>query len=98
MPNNFFVNMINTLGNGIGGASMSDDEKSTADMLALIDNAHKEWLAAQQYFDHVSELDLIDHAVYVSQAAEKRYMYLLKQARSQGLNSSACLLTPANKL
>ncbi|MBT9152757.1 MAG: hypothetical protein DDT35_00979 [Firmicutes bacterium] len=43
-------------------------------------------------------LALIDHAVYVSQAAEKRYMYLRKQARIQGLNSSACLLTPANKL
>jgi len=57
------------------------------EMLSLIDEAQREWVAAKNYFDNVSDPDLIDHAVYVSQAAEKRYMYLLKQARSQGLIS-----------
>jgi len=87
MQSSFFVNMINSLGNSINGPSITPESKSNADMLALIGDAHREWLAAKEYFDHVSDPDLIDHAVYVNQAAEKRYTYLLKQARSQGINA-----------
>lgn len=86
MESNFLTNMIGVLGNGLGITRGEIVDRATSDMLTLITDAHQEWVAARQYFDYVSEPDLIDHAVYVSQAAEKRYMYLLKQARSQGIN------------
>ena len=62
-------------------------QRGEQEMLSLIDEARREWLASKNYFDNVLDPDLVDHAVYVSQAAEKKYMYLLKQARNQGLIS-----------
>jgi len=64
------------------------------EVLALVEQARQEWEAAQGYFDNVSDPDLIDHAVYVNQAAEKRYMYLLKQARTQGIQANSLLRSP----
>ena len=51
----------------------------------VVEEARKEWLNAQEYYNTVSDQDLIDHAVYLMQAAEKKYMYLLKQARHTGV-------------
>lgn len=51
----------------------------------VVEEARQEWLNAQCYYNTVSDEDLIDHAVYLMQAAEKKYMYLLKQARHAGV-------------
>ena len=53
-----------------------------------VEQARQEWLAAQSYYDSVTDTDLIDHAVYLMQAAEKKYIYLLKQARQKGITYS----------
>lgn len=53
-----------------------------------VEKARRDWLQARLYFDNVTEPDLIDHAIYCIEAAEKKYVYLLKQARSQGLRVS----------
>jgi len=90
------TNVISDVFTSIGvKLNTAEDVYQQADMLSLIEDARKEWLAAKNYFDNVSDPDLIDHAVFVSQAAEKRYMYLLKQARSQGLSSG--FPTPINE-
>lgn len=39
--------------------------------------------AAVSYFNNVADPDLVDHAVYVMEAAQRRYSYLLKQARGE---------------
>ncbi len=49
----------------------------------MIEAARQDWLYAQQVYNNVSDDDLIDHAAYLIQAAEKKYVYLLKQARQQ---------------
>lgn len=54
----------------------------------LVEQARQEYLNAQYYYDTVTDEDLIDHAVYLMHAAEKKYMYLLKQARAQGITYS----------
>lgn len=59
------------------------------DLLQTVEAARQDWLMAQMYYDNVSDPDLVDHAVYQMQAAEKKYNYLLKQARTQGLTHSA---------
>ncbi|MGI6093248.1 MAG: DUF2508 family protein [Veillonellaceae bacterium] len=54
----------------------------------VVEQARQEWLAAQSYYDTVSDKDLVDHAVFLMQATEKKYMYLLKQARQMGVTHS----------
>ncbi|SDD61658.1 YaaL family protein [Sporomusa acidovorans] len=53
-----------------------------------LEQARHEWLSAQNYYNNVSDADLIDYATYHIQAAEKKYIYLLKRARHEGLRSS----------
>ena len=53
-----------------------------------VEAARLDWLAAKAYFDTVSEPELVDHAIYLAEAAEKKYMYLLKLARERKLAAS----------
>ena len=53
-----------------------------------IEQARREWHCAQNYYNSVSDTDLVDHAVYLMQAAEKKYTYLLKKARQEGVTFS----------
>lgn len=57
----------------------------------VVEQARQEWLAAQSYYNSVTDKDLVDHAVYLMQAAEKKYIYLLKQARRNGVTHSLYL-------
>ncbi len=52
-----------------------------------ISRAREDWLAARNYFEMVSDPDLVDHAIYLLEAAERKYMYLLKRAKNEGLDS-----------
>jgi hypothetical protein len=52
-----------------------------------IERARQEWIKAQKYFECVTEPDLIDHAIFVEEAALRKYTYLLKKARDMGINS-----------
>lgn len=58
---------------------------SVPDLHDAVEQARHEWLCAQNYYNSVSDQDLVDHAVYLMQAAEKKYIYLLKQARAAGI-------------
>lgn len=53
----------------------------------VVEKARQEWLCAQNYYNAVSDRDLVDHAVYTMQAAEKKYMYLLKKAREEKIHN-----------
>lgn len=59
--------------------------KPLPSLAVVVEEARREWLNAQYYYNTVSDQDLIDHAVYLMQAAEKKYIYLLKQARNAGI-------------
>lgn len=50
-----------------------------------VEHAREEWLDSRAYFETVSDPDLVDHAIYMMEAAEKRYVYLLKKARESGI-------------
>ncbi len=58
---------------------------TSVDMRMAIEDARRDWQAAQSYFSQVSEPDLVDHAIHWLAASEKRYMYLLKKAKEEGL-------------
>lgn len=51
-----------------------------------LEQAKQEWLSALNYYNDVSDADLVDYAAYLIQAAEKKYTYLLKLARQEGLH------------
>lgn len=44
--------------------------------------AREEWNNARKYFNSVSDPDLIDHAIYLLEAAESKYTYLLKKKKT----------------
>lgn len=59
-----------------------------ADLSDKVEAARQEWAMALRYYDSVSDPDLVDHAVYQIQAAEKKYTFLLKLAREKGITHS----------
>ncbi|WP_425446846.1 YaaL family protein [Dethiothermospora halolimnae] len=60
-----------------------DDDK---DLLYMLNRAHEDWQDAEDYFNNVTESDLIDYAVFKLEATKKRYSYLLKEARKKGIH------------
>ncbi|NLN18913.1 MAG: YaaL family protein [Firmicutes bacterium] len=59
------------------------------DLQEAVERARIDWLQARSYFDNVTDPDLIDHAIFCVKAAERKYVYLLKKAQSEGLNMSS---------
>lgn len=54
-------------------------------LLSQIKKARNEWEQAKSYFEQVVDPDLVDHAIYAMEAAEKKYMYLLGKARKEAV-------------
>ncbi|MGB9793257.1 MAG: YaaL family protein, partial [Thermacetogeniaceae bacterium] len=70
-------NLLRSLyGQGSGSGALPSEE-------ALLAEAHREWLAAREFFDNATDPDLIDYAILSLKAAEKRYVYLWKKARER---------------
>ena len=59
--------------------------KGKTNLIEIIDQARLEWIAAQSYYRTVTDPDLIDYSIYLIMACERRYMYLLKKARQEGI-------------
>lgn len=56
------------------------------DLYINLENAKKEWEEAKNIFENVSEPDLVDYAIYNVEAAERKYVYLLRQIKNEELN------------
>lgn len=56
------------------------------DIMENLESAWREWRYAEAYFNSVQDPDLIDHAIFYMGATEKKYTYLLKQAKENGIN------------
>ena len=59
-------------------------KKKDSELLEYMLEAQKaklEWEAAQNYFDNISDPDLVDFAIYDLEAAKRKYVYLMKKAR-----------------
>ena len=52
-------------------------------LVNLVGRAHREWEQAKAFFEEAAEPDLIDHAIYAVEAAERKYIYLLKLAQKE---------------
>ncbi|MGI5840502.1 MAG: DUF2508 family protein [bacterium] len=58
------------------------------DFFSIMDQAKQEREDARIYFNSVTDPDLIDHAIYLQDAAEKKFMYLIKTAKRNGITLS----------
>lgn len=54
-------------------------------MITLVEKARTEWEDAKVFFNEAQDPALVDHAIYAMEAAERKYMYLLKEARQENL-------------
>lgn len=57
-----------------------------------VDKARREWQLALHNFNFYAANDLIDYGVYQINAAEKKYMHLLKEARAHNVTAETYTL------
>ncbi len=73
---------------GLSGFFFPSEEQPvpyrTKDYFTLVEQARQDWRSARERFNQISDPDLVDHAIYDLEAAERRYVYLLKKAREEG--------------
>ncbi len=56
-------------------------QAETEGILDLAQAARREIEAARRQFEEVHDPDLVDHAIFRLQAAERHYVFLLREAR-----------------
>jgi len=52
-------------------------------LLENIQRAQKEWMDKENYFNHATDPDLVDFAIYDIEASRRKYAYLLKLAKEK---------------
>ena len=50
-------------------------------ILESLKEAQEEWKNKEEYFQSVTEADLVDHAIYELEASKIKYIYLLKKIK-----------------
>ncbi len=74
-----------------GNYEVSGEKRGCADQSSQIEKARQEWLAAISLFNNVCTEDLIDYAIYNLNAAERRYAFLLREARKGNIQGKILL-------
>lgn len=82
------VNLAGLLSNLSAGPTVDPNLEERNQITRAIEKAHREWIAARTYFQTVSDPELVDHAIFLVDAAEKKYMYLMRRAREHGFTAS----------
>lgn len=65
--------------------------KELANLVEVAEQARRDWLYAQYYYKTVTDPDLIEYATYLIKAYERRYIYLIKKARQEGIKYPNCV-------
>lgn len=82
------VSYVDAVAHYLFGGDLDEVRPPTCEHTALaaaVERARKDWLAARSYFEHVTDPRLVDYAILSMGAAERRYMFLLDEARRQGV-------------
>ena len=62
----------------------SNKDSSEKDaILSSLKQAEKEWKAKEEYFNHATDPDLVDFAIYDIEASRRKYTYLLKKLKKE---------------
>ncbi|WZL73413.1 YaaL family protein [Clostridiaceae bacterium 35-E11] len=80
--------LFNAIGSFYAQVINGEDLRTEEDkMIDTIRSAHEEWRNAEDFFQNVTEPDLVDYAIYRVEAARTRYTYLMKLAREMGVKA-----------
>jgi hypothetical protein len=60
----------------------TEDQK---ELIKAIEEAREGLYRARQYFEMVTDPQLVDYAIYMEQAAKSRFTYLLNEAKENGI-------------
>lgn len=82
-----FSSLVSALGNIYNRVNQTSEQVVNEDeeLAKCVKQAYEEWQAAENFFHSVNDPDLVDHAIYKLEATKARYIYLLKQAKSNGI-------------
>lgn len=53
------------------------------EIIDSLKRAQEEMKAKEKYFDHATDPDLVDFAIYDMEASKRKYSYLLKKIKSE---------------
>lgn len=56
------------------------------ELISEVKKTMKELKDAEIYFQSVTDPDLVDHAIYKLESLRKKYIYLIKKAKKDGIN------------
>ncbi|KHL91174.1 DUF2508 family protein [Paenibacillus sp. LMG 31459] len=76
------------LGRDAEGANNAHTEEEWGTVYHEVRKAQSEWERAYLMFDEAMGQDQIDYAIYILEAAERKYQIHLKHAKRLGLNRS----------
>lgn len=79
-----FISALENLYNKVNQPKAQEPDENT-ELAQCVIKACEEWQSAENFFHNVSDPDLIDHAIYKLEASKARYVYLLKQAKAEGI-------------
>ncbi|MGI6225377.1 MAG: YaaL family protein [Peptococcales bacterium] len=80
---NLVVKLRQFKDNFLPTVEVNENAEKIPTLVELVNKAKEEWHDARNLFQEVTDPDLIDHAIYRMESAEKRYMYLLKIAHTE---------------
>lgn len=67
--------------------SYSAEQKVAAQVIKAVDKAKQEWKDAYNYFNEVTDPDLIEYATYLIETNRRKYVYLIKKAKELGVTT-----------
>lgn len=79
----WFRDLRTNIGIGTSENMMERERAKGYALSTLVEKARREWEEAQALFNEVKEPDLIDHAIYAMEATERKYMFLLNEAKKE---------------
>ncbi|HOB87055.1 MAG TPA: YaaL family protein [Bacillota bacterium] len=81
-----FSALVSSLASRVFSGEKTPSPRREEDLFSLVDQARREWEDAKSRFNQIADPDLVDYAIYDMEAAERRYVYLLKKAREEGFH------------
>lgn len=81
--NNLWNSLLSSL--FIPEVTYSLEKKVAVQMINAVDKAKQEWKDAYNYFNEVTDPDLIEYATYLIETTRRKYIYLVKKAKEMGV-------------
>lgn len=79
------INMAKVLSDKLMDINKDEDAAEEQEIIMNLRKAFNEWKFKENYFQSVTDPDLIDMAIYEMEASKIKYIYFLKKARENGL-------------